>query len=198
MTHEKEGKASFAHVYDEPDPRPYFRELGPLDYRTPAHAEPIFRRLIARPTRSVTRTVRGCWTRSGGPSPALADFTADVDLVTVTGGVGYIGAATLARILRAASSPPPWIAAFALRMVPYGPIAAALADHGLVTETLSATFPQRRFATPDERDYVLRELEEAGVGLAGEEAGHYLAVAHVSRPVGEADTPVDDLLSGTY
>jgi hypothetical protein len=280
VAHEKEGKTSFAHVYDEPDPRPYFAALEPLDYRTPAHAEPIFRRLIAaRRSSGRDGTVldlccsygtnaallnhdltlddlyarytderialldsddladedrrlfaehrRDDATRIGGcdvasravryaeraglldaafvedlesapPSPRLAAFGADVDLVTVTGGIGYIGATTLTRILGTASSSPPWIAAFALRMVPYGPIAAALAEHGLVTETLDATFPQRRFATADERDYVLQELEESGIGVAGEEEGSYLAVVHISRPVTDADPPLDELLSGTY
>ncbi|MGK5632815.1 hypothetical protein ACSNOD_30815, partial [Streptomyces sp. URMC 123] len=39
-----EGRTPFDHVYDEPDPRAFFRALGPLDYRIPHHARSIFRR----------------------------------------------------------------------------------------------------------------------------------------------------------
>lgn len=40
-----EGMVQFDDIYDQPDPRAYFRVLGPLEYRTPGHAQPIFRRL---------------------------------------------------------------------------------------------------------------------------------------------------------
>ncbi|MFI6470988.1 hypothetical protein ACIBL5_12145 [Streptomyces sp. NPDC050516] len=40
-----EGMAPFNDLYDQPDPRAYFRVLGPLEYRTPGHAQHIFRRL---------------------------------------------------------------------------------------------------------------------------------------------------------
>jgi hypothetical protein len=40
------GKTSFDDIYDRPDPRDYFRRLRPLEYRTPHHAQQIFRRLI--------------------------------------------------------------------------------------------------------------------------------------------------------
>ncbi|MFG3280854.1 hypothetical protein [Streptomyces sp. NPDC048111] len=39
------GMTPFDEVYDQPDPRAYFQALGPLEYRTPGHAQPIFRRL---------------------------------------------------------------------------------------------------------------------------------------------------------
>lgn len=277
VTHQKDGKASFTHVYDEPDPRPYFRTLGPLEYRTPGHAQPIFRRLLdaqreagrggavldlccsyglnaallnhdvtldvlyARYTRSEleelggdelaaadrrfyaerrrddTVPVGGCDVagnavryaeraglvdvgfvedlESDPPSGRLSDFVAEVDLVTITGGVGYVGDRTLERILDARRGRPPWIAAFALRVVDYDPIAGSLTEHGLVTETLDRPFRQRRFAGPDERDYVLRELEESGVGIAGEDEGYYLAELHVSRPVDEAGSALDELVA---
>ncbi|MFD7165778.1 hypothetical protein [Streptomyces violascens] len=40
-----EGMVQFGELYDQPDPRAYFRVLGPLEYRTPGHAQDIFRRL---------------------------------------------------------------------------------------------------------------------------------------------------------
>lgn len=41
------GMAQFDDIYDQPDPRAYFRVLGPLEYQTPHHAQSIFRRVLA-------------------------------------------------------------------------------------------------------------------------------------------------------
>ncbi|MFF8713062.1 hypothetical protein ACF07T_16755 [Streptomyces sp. NPDC015184] len=38
---------SFDDIYDRPDPRAFFRELGAFGYRTPHHAQRVFRRLAA-------------------------------------------------------------------------------------------------------------------------------------------------------
>ena len=35
-----DAKASMEHIYDQPDPRAYFRELAKLDYAIPGHAKP--------------------------------------------------------------------------------------------------------------------------------------------------------------
>ncbi|MFF3766527.1 hypothetical protein ACFYYR_20930 [Streptomyces sp. NPDC001922] len=43
----RQGKTSFDAIYDRPDPRAYFRGLQPLEYQTPLHAQPVFRRLLA-------------------------------------------------------------------------------------------------------------------------------------------------------
>jgi SAM-dependent methyltransferase len=37
----------FDEIYDQPDPRPYFRALAPWDYQTPHHAQRVFRRIVA-------------------------------------------------------------------------------------------------------------------------------------------------------
>ncbi|MFD0622684.1 hypothetical protein ACFQ2K_07430 [Streptomyces sanglieri] len=37
----------FDDIYDQTDPRAFFRELGAFGYRTPHHAQRIFRRLAA-------------------------------------------------------------------------------------------------------------------------------------------------------
>ncbi|WP_424638025.1 hypothetical protein [Embleya sp. AB8] len=37
----------FDHIYDQPDPRAFFRALGEWEYQTPHHAQGIFRRLVA-------------------------------------------------------------------------------------------------------------------------------------------------------
>ena len=42
-----ETKASFDEVYNEPDPRRYYRALGALDYRIPTEAKPVLEKVIA-------------------------------------------------------------------------------------------------------------------------------------------------------
>ncbi|MCQ4040838.1 hypothetical protein ACFOSC_08950 [Streptantibioticus rubrisoli] len=43
--HTVPGKSCFDDIYDQPDPRAYFRRLAPLEYRIPQHAQPLFRRV---------------------------------------------------------------------------------------------------------------------------------------------------------
>ncbi|HEY9375305.1 hypothetical protein [Streptomyces sp.] len=43
------GKARFDDIYDQPDPRTYFRRLAPLGYEIPHHAQAAFRRAAAGP-----------------------------------------------------------------------------------------------------------------------------------------------------
>ncbi|MEV6671556.1 hypothetical protein [Streptomyces sp. NPDC051162] len=50
------GRTPFDDLYSRPDPRAYFRVLGALGYRTPHHAQAVFRRLAAD--------------RTAGPGPA--------------------------------------------------------------------------------------------------------------------------------
>ncbi|MGW7006471.1 hypothetical protein ACWGCW_27535 [Streptomyces sp. NPDC054933] len=45
-THTVPGKSRFDDIYDQPDPRAYFRRLAPLEYRIPHHAQPVFRRVL--------------------------------------------------------------------------------------------------------------------------------------------------------
>lgn len=51
------GKVSLDHIYAQPDPRAYFRELRELDYRIPQLAKPYFAKLVDdyRQARQVTR-----------------------------------------------------------------------------------------------------------------------------------------------
>ncbi|GHC51064.1 hypothetical protein [Streptomyces flavofungini] len=41
------GKTRFDDIYDQPDPRSYFRRLAPYDYEIPHHAQAVFRRTLA-------------------------------------------------------------------------------------------------------------------------------------------------------
>jgi hypothetical protein len=47
MQHNKSGKASFGHIYNQPDPRQYFETLDALDYAIPAHAQAVFSAMVA-------------------------------------------------------------------------------------------------------------------------------------------------------
>ena len=135
------------------------------------------------------------------PSAALAHRLTAVDLITVTGGVGYITERTFDRVLRHAQAGHGcWVAVFALRWVCYSRIAEVLARYGLVTEQLSEhTFRQRRFADETEQDYVLRELESMGIDPTGKETkGWYHSNFFLSRPAKHNRPSLHELLSGYW
>lgn len=44
--HANSAKAKFDAIYNAPDPRGYYRELGRLDYRIPTEAKPVFQRVM--------------------------------------------------------------------------------------------------------------------------------------------------------
>lgn len=46
--HAKDGKARFDHIYNQPDPRPYFQTLERFGYEIPAHGQAMFRVLVAK------------------------------------------------------------------------------------------------------------------------------------------------------
>lgn len=132
----------------------------------------------------------------GAAPPAIANKLADVDLIISTGAVGYVTEKTFDALLKA-SGRTPWVACFCLRMFDYGPIAARLAEDGLVTEKLnSAAFVQRRFQDEEEAQQVLDILKERGVDPAGlESEGLLVAELFVSRPAEEVEkVPLDELV----
>ncbi|MFE6689287.1 hypothetical protein ACFVFQ_22785 [Streptomyces sp. NPDC057743] len=129
-------------------------------------------------------------------SPTLHQALAGTDLITVTGGVGYITARTFARLFDCLAEPP-WVAAFVLRTVSYRPISALLARAGLVTERVTTrTFRQRRFADEAERRAAYEALAARGLPIGGKEAdGFYHAELYVSRPAADvAALPLAELL----
>lgn len=132
------------------------------------------------------------------PSADLASVAAEADLITVTGGVGYITAKTFARLIDAGDREhAPWLAAFTLRRFSYHDIADVLADRGLVTERLiGRTFPQRRFSCDEERDFTIRHLDESGLDITGKEGdGSFHTEFYLSRPADEvAERPLSELL----
>ena len=138
---------------------------------------------------------------AGEPTEELRRAVSGVDLLTVTGGVGYISGRTFERLLDCIVEGPegrvPWLAVFALRWVSYEDISEVLSSYGLVTEKLDGhTFTQRRFTDVGEREYVLEELARMGIDTTGkEDTGWYHADFYLSRPVEEAEIPLETLLS---
>lgn len=124
------------------------------------------------------------------PSDALREAVSGADLLTVTGGVGYVWENTFERLLSCfGREDMPWVATLPLRMVDYAPIAEVLSGHELTTEKLTTrTFRQRRFAGDSEREHVLRQLAKAGIDPGNkEETGWYHSEFYLSRPAEEAE-----------
>lgn len=131
---------------------------------------------------------------------ATARAVSDVNLVISTGCIGYVGAATLGKIIGARSGTgKPWMAHFVLRMFPFGDIAASLASAGYITEKAEGvTFFQRRFASEEEQESVLARLDELNVDPTGKEAdGWYHAEFYLSRPVNGTSEPLIDVIAPT-
>ncbi len=133
----------------------------------------------------------------GDPTDELERAISRTDLLTVTGGIGYISEKTFDRLLGSMEGPP-WVASLALRWVSYDDIADTLSKYGLATEKLDThTFIQRRFTDREEREYVIEELEKMGVDTEGKESeGSYHANFYLSRPIEDiARTSLDELLA---
>jgi SAM-dependent methyltransferase len=117
------------------------------------------------------------------PTPEQAGALGGADLVTSTGCIGYVTETTLARVIAANADRPPWMAHFVLRMYPFAPIEACLAERGYVTTTVDRLFKQRLFASPEEQSQVLDTLCDVGVDPSGLESDGWLyAQLYLSRP----------------
>lgn len=132
-------------------------------------------------------------------SPELISLVSEMDLITTTGGVGYVTEQTFHQLLDAARDGV-WVASFCLRTYDYGPIIDSLEAHGLQTERLPQTFPQRRFTGPDEQEWALAQVRALGVDPEGKETkGYYHADFYLSRPTDEVnDLPLAELLPELY
>lgn len=126
---------------------------------------------------------------SGAPSPEAAAALDDADLVISTGCIGYVGEATLKRIVEVNAPRKPWMAHFVLRMFPFDEVEESLTELGYATEKIEeGLFRQRRFASDEEREQVLKRLSDLGVNSEGlEDEGWYYAEAYISRPVNETN-----------
>lgn len=133
------------------------------------------------------------------PSPELAEILESTDLVTITGGIGYITERTVGRVLDATPTTP-WLAALCLRWVDFDAIAEAGRARDMVVHRLEGvTYPQRRFMDSAEQSFVMSELDRRGIDTADHEAdGYHHAELFVLQPSKEALTrPLHDLVSAT-
>ncbi len=124
------------------------------------------------------------------PSDGLKEAVSGADLLTVTGGIGYVWQNTFDRVLSCFDEDEkPWVATMPLRMVDYTPVAETLSCHGLSTEKLTTrTFQQRRFLDDREREHVLQKLTDIDVDPNGKEAsGWFHSEFYLSRPSEEAE-----------
>lgn len=122
------------------------------------------------------------------PSDTLTAELADADLISVSGGIGYITDRTIDRVLEHAERP--WMAALCLRWVDFGPIVEAASRYGLLTERLDdVTFRQRRFADDAERGHALAELHALGIDPDGrEDEGWHHSDFYLLRPADDVET----------
>jgi len=130
------------------------------------------------------------------PSPELIGLLETTDLVTVSGGIGYITERTVARVLDAAPATP-WLAALCLRWIDFDAVAEAGRARDMVVHQLEGTtFPQRRFFDAAEQEHVLKELDRMGVDAAGREAeGYHHSALFVLHPADEAlPSPLEELV----
>ncbi len=129
---------------------------------------------------------------------SAADKLAPVNLVTSTGCVGYVTERSFDQLLPAITKGQrPWFANFVLRMFPFGAIEETLSKAGFTTEKLKGhTFVQREFASAEEQEQVLAQLQDRGIDTTGKEAeGYLLAEFFLSRPTEEANQiPIDRLM----
>jgi hypothetical protein len=120
-----------------------------------------------------------------GPPPAdLAERLAGVDLVTVTGGIGYVGGRTFDQVVNATGARA-WVAALVLRWIGFEDVAEALSRYGYTTETVPGyQVRQRRYADDRERAAVRAGLAPRGLApSADEDAGGHVAELVLARPL---------------
>jgi hypothetical protein len=134
------------------------------------------------------------------PTPAQAATIARADLVTVTGGMSYIGPHTFGRLLASIRRPrKPWLVLFPLRHVDMRPLDLALREHGLRLEPWRArAFPHRRFCDRAERMRLVGAIDGDIDPVDRKPSRDWLeSVCWLARPASDIDAiPLDALVEG--
>lgn len=127
---------------------------------------------------------------------AQEDLLAETDLITITGGLSYIGEATLQRVFGALNRPP-WVLYFPLRGCDTDTVNDALCEAGLRPERWHKPLPQRRFANDSERRNALAVIDQDTDGLGPASSAYHQAILYLARPVNEVrGVPVASLVTG--
>lgn len=124
----------------------------------------------------------------------VANALSGADLITVTGGLSYIGANSFQRLLSLyPRDRMPWIIAFPLRHTDFSECEDVYERFGLVAQPWTRTaFVQRRFADDTERQRILDAIDPDADPLAPEPSKENVeAVVYLIRP--EADVEVCSL-----
>jgi hypothetical protein len=143
----------------------------------------------ARSTGLVERTVHLNLEEESPEGDAVRTL-AGADLITVTGGLSYIGAETIRKVLSLyPRSRLPWIIAFPLRHTDFSACETTFERFGLQVETWPhRAFPHRRFEDADERRRVLAAIDVETDALSGPPSHTQLeAVLYVAVPPEEAE-----------
>ena len=120
----------------------------------------------------------------------LREHLADADLITVTGGIGYLSKNTIRRIYEAtAEDARPWFAGFPLRTTRFDSFETELDRFELETEIWQgSSFPQRQFTDEAEEKAIRHELTLVDADPANEVTDGYLhAELRISRPPGDIE-----------
>lgn len=111
-----------------------------------------------------------------------AHMVAETDLVTVTGGLSYIGGATFEHVLRGLRRRP-WVLFFPLRHVVIDDVREVLSSAGLRIEQVPRPLRQRRFKDNRERQAVLSRMSENDALADAARSSEYLeTVLCLARP----------------
>jgi len=105
------------------------------------------------------------------------------DLMISTGCVGYVGAATIRRLLKGTGDARPWSAHFVLRMFSFDDIAEVFSERGYETILLPGLFKQRKFMSDAEKSEIVAKLNDQELDTSGlEDLGYFYAQLYLSIP----------------
>lgn len=122
----------------------------------------------------------------------------EADVITVTGGLSYIGHASFERVLDCfPAERRPWVIWFPLRHVDVDAVTTALAHFDLQTERV-ATLPQRRISDARERRLVLQQSKEAGPDPSDRRDDYLHADCAISRPAAHARLSLPNIRSESF
>jgi len=140
------------------------------------------------------------------PNARTKAMIARADLVTVTGGMSYIGEKTFGRLLGAfdRTARQPWIAIFPLRHMDVRPLVALMREHGLRLEPWRArAFPHRKWLDRAEKERLRAAVDDIIARGIDPVAGRAPAkdglesVFWLARPEADQDAiPLDAIVEG--
>ncbi len=203
MNHEVRLKDLYEHYLALPDEAPLDLLISrDRRYFADARRRPAVARVIAqdvagqalayaRKAGIVDDTLQVDFERDDVPDEAL-ELVRRADLITVTGGLSYIGPETFGRILSAfPRHRKPWVALFPLSHLPMDGLSALFAEFGLTTEIWTAyAFPHRRYRNDRERDRLAARFRNRHARIETPPADDHLeAVFHLARPRAELSAP---------